>query len=73
MTTYHENRDKIHKKLYEINTTMDKEEAYQATIDYIMKVATDAWIGAARQHGWENDNIEEEIKYDLWKLGLIKT
>lgn len=71
MPTYEENRSKIKEKLYEFNSTLDREDAYNATVDYIMGVAIQSWREAAREYGWENDEIESEIRADLYRLGLI--
>lgn len=47
MPTYQENREQIVKKVHEIITTHDKEEACGKIADYIISVANRAYMQAA--------------------------
>lgn len=71
MPTYKENREQIRSKLYEINTSMDRDEAYKKMVDYVLTIATRAWEESARRYGYDQEDIDGDIKDDFIKLGLV--
>ena len=69
---YQASRERIKKRLYDINTTaLDKDTAYEQTVDYVLNVAEKCWRAAASSYGWELDDIEFQIKIDLLQHGII--
>lgn len=71
MPTYKENREKIRNKLYEINATVDRDEAYKKMVDYVLTVATKSWEEASRRYGYDREDIDGDIEDDFINLGLV--
>jgi hypothetical protein len=76
MGTYEENREKIRKRLYDINTTLDRNEAYEATVDYVMKVAQDLYKqGISDIKNWNvytDDWNDQDTEERLISIGVKK-
>lgn len=76
MPTYEENREKINKRLYDINTTMDRKEAYEATVDYILKVLEQGYkqgiLDIKHWNVYTDDWTEKDTEERLIAIGVKK-
>lgn len=74
MPTHEENRKNINKRLYDINTTLDRDEAYKATVNYILKVSEMSYKQGIKDlqetHIYTQDWNDEDTEERLIQIGV---